>query len=716
MARSPRSRQERSVERIDMSRIDGEELSPEELPQVAHKCGANAWRLTPPPPGCAFLATPGGVDVAPTAAARGRMRGSEFGEVLSVPCEPERCCQMRWSGCAVQAREWAPVETSKEKYVFLVRHAQSTWNREVEPKLRAGRRGLEESKEGTWSWALWTAAHIATREVWHRDHPISDEGVLQSQRLREKIRQARCQGHDHFHSESEEDMPRRPEEETRIRRFYDRFLESTQSIYCSPLLRALQTAHFALSDQDGSNLVDRAVTMSKSLLSEAETDQLETRVDASDCEEKWWSDDPETEADVDRRLQELWRRLLDDDAEDSCILVTHSNLIKALLMRFGGVTGPQQSAPHRDVASPSTVASEEEDGYHCLTSEGGASWQVVDSGPQDLQRLKVERLQNCGVLGLRCVLEANRSCVAELGILRSFGQSTQIDSFGQAPLEDGLEDWLDLSTPEKNASRWVAKDALLMFDSVSGSRAEEPEVEEDPDMEDFAFFAGLTETTGEPEACELEVPPTASSSSRASAPLAFANAAKEKRQEEEELRQEEERKRQEEEERREEKRRKIEEERRRKEEEEAREREKKRREEAIRQAEEERERRAQRRKMEEEEKKRTEASRIETVKKRAEEIERRRQAEEEFLANAEAQKKAQAKMEVKVPSSLPVAEGSLSALLRTGAPDLRRPAEPAEPPRAPVLERHSRSPRRSERRLDRVDAKGWGFELVETDR
>jgi len=27
--------------------------------------------------------------------------------------------------------------------------------------------------------------------VWHRDHPISDEGVLQSQQLREKIRLAR---------------------------------------------------------------------------------------------------------------------------------------------------------------------------------------------------------------------------------------------------------------------------------------------------------------------------------------------------------------------------------------------------------------------------------------------------------------------------------------------------------------------------------------------
>lgn len=34
-------------------------------------------------------------------------------------------------------------------------------------------------------------------------------------------------------------------------------------------------------------------------------------MDVSDCEEKWWSDDPETEADIDRRLQELWRRLLE---------------------------------------------------------------------------------------------------------------------------------------------------------------------------------------------------------------------------------------------------------------------------------------------------------------------------------------------------------------------------------------------------------------------
>lgn len=410
------------------------------------------------------------------------MRGSEFGEVLSAyptatePCESPgfRRHVPLLSGRAVQAAEWTPVKHQqlKEKYIFLVRHAQSTWNREVDLMKTVRHQKLPEISVKD---VLSSAAHIATREVWHRDHPISDEGVLQSQQLREKIRLARCDGPESFHEVDEEEEMRSSDEEERIRRFYQHFLESTQSIYCSPLLRALQTAHFALSDHDGwgsikllkearehfnfifqrdclgtdfgSNLVDRAVSMSKSLVDE--TDQrLSGRLDASDCQEKWWSDDPETEADVDRRLQELWRRLLEEDPQDSCILVTHSNLIKALLMRFGGVEHSLLALRAEEVAcgegasaaSPSTVASEEEDGYHCLTSDPFTNWQLLDSGPHDLQRLKVERLQNCGVLGLRCVLED--------------------------PLEDGLEEWEDLMPVNNADGRWVAKDALLMFNSV----------------------------------------------------------------------------------------------------------------------------------------------------------------------------------------------------------------------------------------------------------
>lgn len=415
------------------------------------------------------------------------MRGSEFGEVLSAyPTEPCESPGLRrhvplLSGRAVQAAEWTPVKHQqlKEKYIFLVRHAQSTWNREVDLMKTVRHQKLPEISVKD---VLSSAAHIATREVWHRDHPISDEGVLQSQQLREKIRLASCDGPESFHEVDEEEM-RSSDEEERIRRFYQHFLKSTDqsksstrpSIYCSPLLRALQTAHFALSDDDGwgsikllkearehfnfifqrdclgtdfgSNLVDRAVSMSKSLLADETDQRLSGRLDASDCQEKWWSDDPETEADVDRRLQELWRRLLEEDPQDSCILVTHSNLIKALLMRFGGVEhsllalrAEEVACEGASAASPSTVASEEEDGYHCLTSDPFTNWQLLDSGPHDLQRLKVERLQNCGVLGLRCVLEA--------------------------PLEDGLEEWEDLMPVNNADGRWVAKDALLMFNSV----------------------------------------------------------------------------------------------------------------------------------------------------------------------------------------------------------------------------------------------------------
>ena len=49
---------------------------------------------------------------------------------------------------------------------------------------------------------------------------------------------------------------------------------------------------------------------------------------------------------------------------------------------------PAIATPWRgEGASPSTVASEEEDGYHCLSSDP-SNWQLLDSGPHDLQRLK----------------------------------------------------------------------------------------------------------------------------------------------------------------------------------------------------------------------------------------------------------------------------------------------------------------------------------------
>merc|ERR1711904_12909 len=99
------------------------------------------------------------------------------------------------------------------------------------------------------------------------------------------------------------------------------------------------------------------------------------------------------------------------------------------------------------------VASQSDDGWERDKEEPEsecAAWEVVDGGCESLRRLKVERLQNCGVLGLRCVLDS--------------------PSQELYPEVDG---WVDIDSYNKLArgppcvveNRWVAKDALLMFDS-----------------------------------------------------------------------------------------------------------------------------------------------------------------------------------------------------------------------------------------------------------
>jgi len=227
----------------------------------------------------------------------------------------------------------------------------------------------------------------------------------------------------------------------------------------------LQTAHLALPEEDGwgsitllkdarerfrfvferdclgigvgGSIAERAVAQLRMDVV-ADLPALKRHIDVTDCAQKWWSEEPETDEQVEARLKNLWRRLLDEDAADSCVLVTHSNLIKALIMQFGVIDedsaggdscssrGPDEfcvdakdcdedddvdafvplpprpptrsaSAPASTTATMATASQERDD--------DAANWQVVHSGPQALWRLKVDRLQNCGVLGLRCVLE-----------------------------------------------------------------------------------------------------------------------------------------------------------------------------------------------------------------------------------------------------------------------------------------------------------------------
>lgn len=356
-------------------------------------------------------------------------------------------------GCYLHAVA-ATAKSPREKYIFLVRHAQSTWNQKVDVMKSIGRFSMDMSLTQVVS----RTTQLMTCDVWHRDHPISEEGVHQTTVLRQKISETRG-------------VERRQTD--REQGYYRRFLEHRRGIYSSPLLRALQTAHLALPEEEwggikllkdarerftfvferdclgtdvGPRIVGRALRMGHDMRG------LPERVDASDCIEKWWSDDPETEADMESRLDSLWRQLCEDD-DKSCVLVTHSNLIKALLMRHGDLDVTNSSATARpDVCMEAESMSETAAAGLSRSEDPDVVWQVVSGGSESLRRLKVDRLQNCGVLGLRCV-------------------EAQSDELHLGPFRE-VDGWIDLdpaSGAVNNAvtdSRWVAKDALLMFESV----------------------------------------------------------------------------------------------------------------------------------------------------------------------------------------------------------------------------------------------------------
>lgn len=437
-----------------------------------------------------------------------------------VPLKGVRTCRT----CYLQGDQTKSASLPQEKYIFLLRHAQSTWNQNVDlvkTFRRCSLQGLSVKD------VVSRAALLMAREVWHKDHPISEEGVRQTEELRRKIiaaqRSAQYSSSDDVQTQASSSSNSRAgpqscpgcsqREQERVRRYYDTFLSRKQQIYCSPLLRALQTAHLVLREEDGwgsikllkdareryrflferdcvgtdvgTQIVDRAMHMGHELPG------LQYRVDAADCAQKWWSDEPETEAEVEARLKTLWSRLLEEDGDDSCVLVTHSNLIKALIMRFGGVDeddvfagGSCHLHGHRPGEAESPLLpvrtddgsailhsiacasralkvsqDNEDDPFVDISlrqdgsepdSETAAAWQVVDGGSEALRRLKVERLQNCGVLGLRCVLETP-----------------------QKELYPEVDGWVNIDSPIPIAAgqcvaepRWVAKDALLMFDSV----------------------------------------------------------------------------------------------------------------------------------------------------------------------------------------------------------------------------------------------------------
>lgn len=268
----------------------------------------------------------------------------------------------------------------KEKFLFLVRHARSEWNDVInQPGI----------------------SHL--QSLFHTDHQITADGIRQARTLYQAI--------------SEEHSKCINERAAMSQKFYDAFFANPKgALYCSPMLRALQTAQLALPTEMGwqqIKLLQDAREIRQSIMerdnvgevcgndivhqakdacnSISYATQSWKQVDTSECMQQWWSDQPETEEDVNKRLHSLRSQLLDADDSPSCVCVTHSNIIRRFMMRFGGVDVAEMGAE--------------------------SSFMQVDCECGIMQRSKRDKLCNCGVIGLRMQYECREWTVKEVCLM-----------------------------------------------------------------------------------------------------------------------------------------------------------------------------------------------------------------------------------------------------------------------------------------------------------
>lgn len=300
------------------------------------------------------------------------------------------------SGCNLRDRITILPGSHPEKIIFFVRHAKSIWN-------EAMASGVSDVASASTS----------------KDHGLSAVGLSQTEKLRQKVAQGfgeRERAGSSWYSRGNAEH---------VHRYYNTFFEQSRVVYSSPLLRAIQTAHLSFPPEDGWGKIKLlkdarelyrfaterdciGTTIGANIANRAELEctgmnGLRQRVDCNDCDDVWWSQVPESGEEIDMRQQSLWETLLQDDESPGCIVVTHSNMIRTLLARFG---------------------SAENNCDRC----GLRSGQLCD---RTLCRARNLKLDHCNVLGVRCV-------------------------FG------GVES-LRGRTEERRV--WVAQDALLMFDS-----------------------------------------------------------------------------------------------------------------------------------------------------------------------------------------------------------------------------------------------------------
>lgn len=280
---------------------------------------------------------------------------------------------------------WLPAlpenQPQKQKFLFVVRHAESRWNEHL-GKVKQGT--ITKFVDGAWE---------ATKEYVEgkTDHPLTEIGIDQATQLREKITQSYHDTTATSNSSKESD-----------RKWYEKLFSEPVPIYCSPMRRAVQTAHLAMPaikdwaqrivlcadarevkktpfDIDcvgsgkGIDIVHMAMTEYKLFAG------LDKRVDTSECEEEWWSKEIDDAEQIQARLQALVNRVLNTDCHGTSIVVTHSNLIREL-----------------------------------VTHLGSKEWKH-DLG--HLRQAKDKKLQNCGMLGLRCVFVEQNWVIVEASLM-----------------------------------------------------------------------------------------------------------------------------------------------------------------------------------------------------------------------------------------------------------------------------------------------------------
>lgn len=214
------------------------------------------------------------------------------------------------SAFAAEARRLPLSAARRPKWLFVIRHAESSWNRAMEKG---------------------DVVTMLTRV----DHPLSSGGVAQATALGARIRDA-ANGDGSGLDDDERAFLKSPE------------------IWASPLRRSVQTALLALH---GHGAAAAGITLAKDLrevrgygrdnvvvqeaiggviaeraradLGAAGAVAADVGVDAGDAAAPWWSENAEDGPAVERRLGDLLGSLCFSPAESS-ILVTHSNLLRAL--------------------------------------------------------------------------------------------------------------------------------------------------------------------------------------------------------------------------------------------------------------------------------------------------------------------------------------------------------------------------------------------------